>query len=1560
MPGRHGISDMAVQAGRTFRVFVSSTFSDLKAERDALQRFVFPRLRELCLRHSCRFQAIDLRWGVRDEAALDQQTMRICLDEIARCQRTTPRPNFVILLGDRYGWRPLPWRIPADEMEALRPHFGSPEDAALIEDWYRRDDNAVPPAFVLRPRVLPPTAKGARTTEVREAEAADWGRTERRLQEILRSALAHLRFDDAEREKYLASATEQEITRGAMAAKGAEDHVFAFLRVIPKLSGTPLNPAAKDFLDTLEKNEGFVVDEEARRLQIELRDFKVPGRLPRNIHRYEAPWTDNGLSTDHIGSLPENLDSCLAMNPEDPAPHTLCRDVWKRLSTVILSEVAAIEAVRPLDKEIKAHKVFGLDRRRLFVGRTAALKTVADYLASDERTPLAVFGPSGSGKSAFLAEAAEKARLSYPPDSIITRFIGATPDSTNGRLLLEGICHEIAQLCSQPLIAAGTEFRELIREFSRLLDLSSQTGRLLVVIDALDQLSDAENARALLWLPDELPANVKIIVSALPGDCARALERRLLDIKRLALEPMVASEGAALLDSWLAEAGRTLQPDQRSMVLDRFAVEGRPLFLKLAFDYALHWPSYKAAETIALGTDIAGLLNGLFDRLSADSNHGPTIVSRSLGFLAAAKNGLSEDELLDILSRDQAVYADFIERAHHEPPEKRLPVVVWSRLYFDLESHLAERTADGASLFTFYHRQFAEAAHARFLAGEAGVERHGGLAGYFTGLPLYMEKGPEAAPHLRKLAELPFQQIHGGLWKDIPGTLADFGFLQAKVEAGYLDDAIGDFETLKREFPVPESPSKDSFRELRTLLTAFSSAFNQEFHFFRDSPRTTAQQLYSNLYAHVAFDGPVGAVLKTYYERGGDRDDRPWLRRLNRAPRTSLSRDLLRTIDAHENAVTALAISPAGDFLATGSVDGTVRVWKERDGTQQAGLSAHIGGVTALRFIPGSPDSPLLASGGRDGFIRIWDWRIEVQVSAWKAHNGRVRCLLALGDGDRLASCGDDPVIKLWSRATGARISELRSHKDRVFGLAGNPTGTVLVSGGEDRTLKYWLVDRPGDPKTLRGHEKSIRSVGLATDLKWAASGSDDGCLKTWGLETGRERHSVEAHRRRLNDIAVGPATGRIATAGEDATVKIWDAGTLELLMTFLGHSGAVQSLAFGPQEGWLASAGADGTLRLWGLGAGRKKDEVSWEHEGTILCISQDEVRGIVATAGEDTTIRIWDQRQGDHQTTLRGHLGPVHAVLPLNKDTLVSASGDRTIKIWEIPSSKLVRTLGQPLSGAMAAVTSAAGATPFSTDMKGGHSGPVTCLGRISDNLIISGSRDGTLRLWEVAEGKEVRLFEGKTGPVDALAVEPDRRLVISAGTSPDLLVWDLDTSKARIVWKGHSGNVTCLAIPPGSSHVISGSLDRSVGVWSLADGQCRMLPGHKDRINAVAFDPGRGLIASAGQDASVRLWDAESGKSLGILAGHRAPVRAIFLDGGAGLIISGGDDGFVYVWQIEGARLLARIGLGAPVTAVRSLTERMIIAGMKNGGVVFLKLEIGASGPDDPHPSPVSIPY
>src|SRR5947207_2261726 len=122
-------------ATRTFRVFVSSTFDDLKTERNALQDNVFPKLVKLCSEKGARFQAIDLRWGVREGAGLDHRTMEICLAEIARCQKTGIKPNFIVLLGERYGWRPLPARIEKDEFETVLAHIGNAGEREFIKDW---------------------------------------------------------------------------------------------------------------------------------------------------------------------------------------------------------------------------------------------------------------------------------------------------------------------------------------------------------------------------------------------------------------------------------------------------------------------------------------------------------------------------------------------------------------------------------------------------------------------------------------------------------------------------------------------------------------------------------------------------------------------------------------------------------------------------------------------------------------------------------------------------------------------------------------------------------------------------------------------------------------------------------------------------------------------------------------------------------------------------------------------------------------------------------------------------------------------------------------------------------------------------------------------------------------------------------------------------------------------------------------------------------------------------------------------------------------------------------
>ena len=231
---------------------------------------------------------------------------------------------------------------------------------------------------------------------------------------------------------------------------------------------------------------------------------------------------------------------------------------------------------------------------------------------------------------------------------------------------------------------------------------------LIIFLDALDQLSQTDNARSLNWLPSEVAPYAKIIVSTLPEpyECLNALRAKLPPKNIKELQLLSPKSGEEVLEVWLTTAGRTLQEEQHWEVLGKFSRCGLPLYLKLAFEEAKSWrsydgiPKYEGYPGMAKG--IPGIIGNLFWRLSLPVNHGDLLVERSLGYLAAAKNGLTEDEMLDVLSLDEEFHSKFKHQAYHELTEQKLPVIIWSRLYFDLAPYLTERllTAHHCFLFT--------------------------------------------------------------------------------------------------------------------------------------------------------------------------------------------------------------------------------------------------------------------------------------------------------------------------------------------------------------------------------------------------------------------------------------------------------------------------------------------------------------------------------------------------------------------------------------------------------------------------------------------------------------------------------------------------------------------------------------------------------------------------------------------------------------------------------------------------------------------------------------------
>ncbi len=809
----------------TFRVFVSSTFNDLKAERNALRERVFPKLRELCGQYGCRFQPVDLRWGVSEQAAFEQSTLRICLDEIARCQQLTPRPNFIALLGDRYGWRPLPSVIAAEEYEAIAERVGEATARALLQQWYRRDENAIPPEYVLLPRAG------------RHHEHAVW---EREVESVLRGAIAtalrHLDWSAEQKRMYQASATEQEIRAGALGIADAPEHVFCFARVI---HGLPPDRRAGAYID-LDAEGNVDVEAQGRLKSLKGELFDVLG--PDHVFRYDV----------------RQLEEAKRLTALRPAadPHELFR------------------RQRAIDSEMWQLR-----------GEPKPGDKIDSYLAGTSRHCLALLAEPGSGVSGVMARAVERARVAHPDAHLLVRFVGVTPESLDGHALLAGLCEELRGHYAAAGPRASTGVGEVEVDVRESLGLATSSAPLIVFLDGLGQLPESDATRSLVWLPRELPEHVHLVLSTSTqaADCCEAIAARVPAENRLVVRPfeLVSRERASgVLDECLVSAGRKLQDDQREHAVVRLTIAGAPLYVrtfqKFAFEEVKRWRSFDGVPIYrgrsGFADDVEGIFRDLLWRLQVGGSHGQVLVSRSLAYLGASRMGLAEDELLDLLTRDVEVYAEFLAAAQHFPPDivvearkhlarggavddpqdpatlsdaaaevflrglvpdpsalraflapvlagrggPSLPIVLWARLRDDLEPYLHVRDADGLQLVDFFHRSLSEVVSEDHLAATGPKFFHRILASYFAERPL---RAPGTAiVDRRRISELPYQQTKGELWSELAVTLTDFDFLVAKAQAAGKEELLEDLERAEREGLKDPDDGRAAERDALTLV----------------------------------------------------------------------------------------------------------------------------------------------------------------------------------------------------------------------------------------------------------------------------------------------------------------------------------------------------------------------------------------------------------------------------------------------------------------------------------------------------------------------------------------------------------------------------------------------------------------------------------------------------------------------------------------------------------------------------------------------------------------------
>lgn len=287
----------------------------------------------------------------------------------------------------------------------------------------------------------------------------------------------------------------------------------------------------------------------------------------------------------------------------------------------------------------------------------------------------------------------------------------------------------------------------------------------------------------------------------------------------------------------------------------------------------------------------------------------------------------------------------------------------------------------------------------------------------------------------------------------------------------------------------------------------------------------------------------------------------------------------VETLCGHRAPVTAIAMHPNGQYIASSSFDRTIQLWSLADRQVVGTFFGHSEAVTSLAF---SATGDVLVSGGVDDTIRLWDVATQSLIRFMDDPSDSITSLVvALCPlGQTIASGSDDCSLRLWNVNTGKLLRTVRETRS-ITGVQFMPEGDRLVTSNSGDTLKIWNVATGKCLQTLSGHTQDVLAFAIAPQGNLIVSGGGDNTVRLWNLET-RQLKTLTGHLDWVKSIALQPGGTLIASGSSDTTIRLWQWPQGTPSGTLTGHTRDVNALAFTPDGRTLVSGSGDRTLKIW------------------------------------------------------------------------------------------------------------------------------------------------------------------------------------------------------------------------------------------------------------------------------------------------------------------------------------------------------------------------------------------
>jgi WD40 repeat protein len=500
---------------------------------------------------------------------------------------------------------------------------------------------------------------------------------------------------------------------------------------------------------------------------------------------------------------------------------------------------------------------------------------------------------------------------------------------------------------------------------------------------------------------------------------------------------------------------------------------------------------------------------------------------------------------------------------------------------------------------------------------------------------------------------------------------------------------------------------------------------------------------------------------------------------------------LVKTITAHKERISDLAVSADGKMLASASWDTTVKLWKLPEGTAIRTLQGSEHYMYTVTF---QKDGKQILGGTYGKEVFHWETETGKELNKWTTGlGGHTRILFAPNNTTRFFTASFDGYFRYWQLSDGRVLRNFLGHEGPVFGMSMRADGQYAATSARDGTVRIWRISDGTERAQLKGHTRPVIDVAYGGD-GMVYSLSEDLTIRAWRMPASRmfETFSLRGRNAGISSMMITPDGKNMVTGGEGRRFRHVTPADRRIVRTMYGAAGIIRASAL-TVDGKIAAAGSDdNAIRVFQVSDGKTLKTLSKPHKAGILSmVFTPDGKHLLSAGTEEAVIKRWDTKEWKEVGTLVCHGKPVFAMAFADKGALLmSASQDNTVRLWKTSDWSLIRTIStfdgtltsaavSPDGKLIVAAHASSKLKLFGQDGKTQRewdAGQAVVKVRFGGNgdWIVALLADGSLKLWQTKHGRLVQSLQGEFHSSRLLSVAADGSTIAVGDANGYLSLW------------------------------------------------------------------------------------------------------------------------------------------------------------------------------------------